>query len=64
MSISNTFVRVLGALLALVGFALLLSVVGLRLGGIGFEPWWAELLVGFLFFGVGIYVVHGGNIVP
>jgi len=62
MSVSEIIIRIIGVALAIVGFALLLSVVGLNILGIGLSPVWLAILVGILFLGAGIYIVRGGTI--
>jgi hypothetical protein len=55
-------IKVMGIILAVVGFALILSVVGLNVFGLTLAPWYLALIVGVLFLGAGIYIVRGGNI--
>ena len=62
MSLSEALVKFIGMVLALVGFALLLAIVGVHILGIGFEPVWAEAIVGVLFLAAGIYIIRGGTI--
>lgn len=62
MSVSEIIIRIIGVALAIVGFALLLSVVGLNILGIGLSPVWLAILIGILFLGAGIYIVRGGTI--
>lgn len=62
MSLSEIVVKLIGLALAIVGFALLLSTVGLNILGIALSPVWVAILVGVLFLGAGIYIVRGGNI--
>lgn len=62
MSLSEIIIKVIGAALAIVGFALLMSVVGLNVLGIGLSPAWLAVLVGVLFLGAGIYIIRGGTI--
>lgn len=62
MSLSEIIIKLIGVILAVVGFALLLSTVGLNILGIGLSPVWLSILVGFIFLGIGIYIVRGGNI--
>lgn len=62
MSLSEIVIKVIGLVLAIVGFALLLSTVGLNILGIGLAPVWLAILVGVLFLGAGIYICRGGNI--
>lgn len=61
MSLTNILVKVIGAVLAIVGLLLLLSIVGLSMG-VGIEPWWLALLAGVAFLGAGIYIIHGGTV--
>lgn len=56
------FIKFIGLVLAVVGFLLLLSAVGVNAFGVGLSPIWLALLLGFLFLGVGIYIIRGGNI--
>ncbi len=62
MSLSEIVIKIIGVVLAIVGFALLLSVVGLNILGISLSPVWAAILVGVLFLGGGIFIIRGGNI--
>lgn len=62
MSLSEIIVRIIGIILALVGLALLLSAVGINFLGVALAPWWAAVLVGVIFLGVGIYIIRGGTI--
>lgn len=61
-SLSEILIKVIGIVLAIVGVALLLSVVGINVFGIGFSPVWAEFLIGVVFLGTGIVIIRGGNI--
>ena len=61
MSLSETIVKIIGIVLAVVGLALLLSSVGVSLFGIGLSPVWPAILVGIIFLGAGIYIIRGGN---
>ena len=63
ISITQTLVKVIGFVLAIVGLFLLLSVVGLSTG-IMLAPVWLALLVGFLFLAIGIYIVFDGTFTP
>ena len=62
MSLSEIVIKIIGIVLALVGFALLLSVVGLNILGIGLDPAWLAVIIGIIFLGGGIYIIRGGNI--
>ena len=62
MSLSNTVIKVIGIALALVGFGLLLSAVGISFFGIVIHPVWLALLLGVLFLGAGIHIVGGGTV--
>ena len=62
MSLSEMFFKIIGLVLAFVGFSLLLSSVGLDILGIGLSPLWLEIIVGVIFLGMGIYIARGGNI--
>lgn len=62
MSLSEIIVRLIGLALAIVGFALLLTLVGINIIGVtAFNPWIAAIL-GVVFLGVGIYIIRGGNV--
>jgi lipopolysaccharide export LptBFGC system permease protein LptF len=61
MSITDIIVKILGVILAIVGFALLLSCVGLDFLGVAVAPIWLALVLGFVFLAVGIYIVKGGT---
>lgn len=62
MSLSEIVIKIIGLVLAIVGLGLLLATVGLSFLGIGFSPVWAEVIVGVIFLGAGIYIIRGGNI--
>lgn len=62
LSLSDIVIKVIGLVLALVGFALLLSTVGISFLGVGLQPVWAALIVGVFFLGAGIYIIRGGTI--
>jgi hypothetical protein len=62
MSVTEIIIKVIGIVLALVGFALLLSAVGVGFLGVGLSPWWVSVIVGLLLLGLGIYIIRGGNI--
>jgi lipopolysaccharide export LptBFGC system permease protein LptF len=62
MSLSEIVIKIIGIVLAIVGFALLLSTVGLNVLGIGVDPIWLAILLGFIFLGCGIFIIRGGNI--
>lgn len=61
MSLSEIVIKIIGLALAIVGFALILSVLGLPLLGVSLSPWWVAVLVGVILLGAGIYIVRGGN---
>jgi len=60
MSLSNTIIKVIGIILAIVGLLLILSIVGLGFG-VSLQPWFLALIVGVVFLGAGIYIIRGGN---
>ena len=62
MSLSQVVSKVIGIILAIVGLALLLSLVGIHILGVGISPWYVELVAGILFLASGIYIINGGNI--
>ena len=63
MSLTEILVRLIGAVLAIVGLLLLLSLVGIGLGlGVALEPGWAAFILGVFFFGAGIYIIRGGTV--
>lgn len=62
MSLSEIIVKCIGLVLAIVGLALLLSVVGISFLGVGLSPVWLAVIVGVVFLGAGIYIIRGGNI--
>ncbi len=62
MSVSNIVIKIIGVVLALVGLALLLSVVGIDFLSVSLSPWWVAVLVGMLFLGTGIWIIRGRNI--
>lgn len=62
MSVSEIIIKIIGIVLALVGFGLLLSIVGLNFLGIGIAPVWLAIILGVCFLGAGIYIIRGGTI--
>ena len=62
MSLSEIVIKVIGLVLAIVGLALILSVVGVNFLGVGLSPVWLAVLVGVVFLGGGIYIIRGGSI--
>lgn len=62
MSLSEILIKLGGLVLALVGFALILSAVGINVMGVSLPNIFASIVVGVLFLGAGIYIVRGGNI--
>lgn len=62
MSLSEIVIKVIGIVLAIAGFALLLSAIGLNVLGVGLQPVWLAVLVGVIFLGLGIFIVRGGNV--
>lgn len=61
MSLSEIVIKLIGLVLAAVGFALILSAVGLALLGVSLPfPW--SIIVGVIFLAGGIYIIRGGNI--
>jgi hypothetical protein len=62
MSLSEIIIKLLGLGLALIGFALLTSTVGLVFFGIALPNIFAAIIVGVIFLGGGIYIIRGGNL--
>lgn len=62
MSLSEIIIKIIGIILAVVGLALVLSLVGINFLGVTLAPWWLALIVGVIFLGAGIYIIRGGNI--
>lgn len=63
MSLSEIVVKLIGIVLALVGVALLLSLVGIAIFGVSLgAPWFVTVIVGVLFLGGGIYIIRGGTV--
>lgn len=62
MSITEIGIKIMGFVLAFVGFCLILSAVGLPVFGIALSPWYFAVLVGFILMGAGIYIVRGGTL--
>jgi hypothetical protein len=62
MSLSEVIVKLIGVVLAVVGLALILSVLGISFLGVHLQPWWAAVIVGVILLGAGIYVIRGGNL--
>lgn len=62
MSLSEIVVKIIGVVLALVGFALLLSVVGVDVFGVHVANVILAIVLGVAFLGAGIYIVRGGTV--
>ena len=63
MSLTEILVKLIGAVLAIVGLLLLLSVVGIGLGtGVTLPEWWQSLVAGVAFLGAGVYIIRGGTV--
>ena len=62
MSVSTILIRVIGAIVALLGLALVLSALGISTGVHIPVAWWIEAVVGLLFIGVGAYIIRDGII--
>ena len=62
MSLTEMVVKLLGIILAVVGFALLLSVVGIDVFGVHVANIFLALVLGVAFLGAGIYIVRGGTV--
>lgn len=62
MSVTEILIKLFGAVLALVGLALLLSAVGINFLGLATPNIWVALILGFLFIAAGVYLVRGGTI--
>ena len=63
MCLGEILIKVIGIVLAIVGIALLLALVGINFIGVGLAaPWFVELIVGVLFLSAGIYIIRGGSI--
>lgn len=64
MSLSDVIVKLIGLVLAVVGLALLLALVGVNFIGVNpttFSPI-VEVILGVCFLGAGIYIIRGGNV--
>lgn len=62
MKLSEMAIRLIGLILAVVGFLLLLTLANIHAFGIAVDSIWLALILGFVFLGVGIYIVRGGNV--
>lgn len=62
MSITDLFIRMIGFLLALLGFFLVLSAVGISIISVSFVNPFFSVILGVILLSVGIWVVRGGNI--
>jgi hypothetical protein len=62
MSLSEIIVKLIGLALAIVGFALLLSLVGLNVLGVSVLNPWVAAVLGVVFLGAGIYIIRGGTV--
>lgn len=62
MSFSEIVIKIIGIVLAVVGFGLLISAAGINIFGIGAVNIWVALILGFIFLGLGIWIVRGGNV--
>lgn len=61
MSLSELLIKGMGVAFAVIGFLLLISLVGLNFLP-GHPPLLVALILGFLFMGIGIYLIRGGTI--
>ena len=61
MSLSELVIKVIGIVLAVVGFFLILSAVGINVIGVSVGNIWLAIILGVAFLGVGIYIIRGGN---
>ena len=63
MSVTEILIKLGGAVLAFIGFALLLSVVNVPVFGIAFTDFGklGEFIMGIIMLGLGIYIVRGGT---
>lgn len=62
MNLSEIVTKIIGLILAIVGLALILSIVGVSFLGVALAPWWLALLVGVVMLDAGILIIRGGNI--
>lgn len=62
MSLSEILIKLGGIVLAVVGFALVLSAVGINILGVSLPNIFASIIVGVIFIGAGIYIIRGGTI--
>jgi lipopolysaccharide export LptBFGC system permease protein LptF len=62
MSLSEIVIKIVGIILVIVGLALILSVVGVNILGIGVSNIWVALIFGVAFLGAGIWIIRGGTI--
>lgn len=62
MSLSEVIIKLIGLALAIVGFALILTLVGISLFGVHLDPEWLAVVVGVVMLGAGIYIIRGGSI--
>lgn len=62
MKLSEIVIKIIGIVLAIVGFCLLLSVAGISLFGIGTSSDILSIVLGLIVLGGGIVIVRGGNI--
>lgn len=62
MSLSEVVIKLIGLALAIVGFALILTLVGISLFGVNLSPEWLAVVVGVVMLGAGIYIIRGGSV--
>jgi len=62
MSLSEIIIKLIGIALAVIGFLMIISAVGVHIFGvIGLSPIWLSVLIGIILLGAGIYIIRGGN---
>jgi len=62
MSITEILVRVLGAILALVGLGLVLGALGVAFLVTALSPGWLSILVGLILIAIGVHIIRGGGL--
>lgn len=62
MSLGEIVIKIVGIILVIVGLALILSVVGVNIFGIGATNIWVAIIFGVVFIGAGIWIIRGGTI--
>jgi hypothetical protein len=64
VSLSELFIKLVGIVLAFVGFGLILACFGLSIAGVSFMMFGllGQFVMGVILLGMGIYIIRGGTV--